>query len=158
LFAFYFSNVTKYFSKTTLAKIENEIQSSEKLHLSELCVIVENSLDLMSVFKGVTSRERALELFSQYRIWDTENNSGILLYILLADHRLEIIADRGVSRLAKDKNFSKIASAIESKFREKEYEEGLISGIQSITKLLTEFYPAKKKRSKNEIPNKPVLI
>ncbi len=106
---------------------------------------------------GVSSRERAIELFSKYRIWDTEENSGILLYILLADRSFEIVADRGIVKLEKEKSFVEISSMIEKKFKEQKFEEGVILGIGSLTKMLAKHFPAKKKK-KNEISNKPILI
>ncbi|MBE7412008.1 MAG: TPM domain-containing protein [Leptospiraceae bacterium] len=151
-------DVKRFFPKLSLEKIEKEVKNSEKSHLSELCVVIENSFSLNLLLEGVNSRNRAIEIFSKNRVWDTEFNSGILLYILLADRKIEIVADRGIAKLAKEKSFAEITSMIESKFKENRFEEGVILGIQALTKLLSKHYPVRKRKNKNEISDKPILI
>ena len=86
------------FPAGTMQKIETAIRQGESRHYGEICFVIEASLHLYPLLRGVTARDRAIELFSQLRVWDTEHNSGILIYLLLADRNVEIIADRGITR------------------------------------------------------------
>ena len=85
------------FPQTTLDAIEAAIRASETTHSGEIRFAIENSLAGSWVWRGKTGRERAIEVFSNLRVWDTEHNSGVLVYLLLADHDIEIVADRGIA-------------------------------------------------------------
>ena len=86
------------FPKTALADIEKAVKHSEHQHSAELRFAVENALALGQVWRGVSARQRAIEVFSNLQVWDTEQNSGVLIYLLLADREVHIVADRGIAK------------------------------------------------------------
>ena len=105
----------------------------------------------------LTARERALEVFGGLRVWDTEHNSGVLVYLLLADKAVEIVADRGIHRSVGDSAWRSICRAMESAYSEGRFEEGALAGIEAINALLVEHFP-RHGAGANELPDKPVLI
>lgn len=137
--------------------IEAAIRASENTHMGELRFAVEAGLDWPDLLAGLSSRERALDVFSHLRIWDTEHNSGVLIYLLLADRRVEIIADRGIHARVGSERWNAICYAMEYKFRADEFESGALEGIAAITALLQKHYPAKG-ANPNELPNRPVTL
>ena len=113
------SLLKKTFPKKTLESIELVIGESEKRHSAQVCFSAEASLSVGDLFRQKTSRERALEVFSLQRVWDTEDNSGVLLYLLLADKKIEIIADRGISRKVESGIWVEICKHIEENFKKR---------------------------------------
>jgi uncharacterized membrane protein len=142
--------VGKYFSKQDLATITNAIRDSEAKHSGQICFAVEGALDALALLKGLSSRDRAIEVFTNLRVWDTERNNGVLIYVLLADHAVEIIADRGIHSNADASAWDVICHEIESKFALNEYQAGILSGIEMVSQVLQEHFP-KSAASKNEI-------
>ncbi|MCB1140033.1 MAG: TPM domain-containing protein [Leptospiraceae bacterium] len=149
--------VSSYFPKADMQAIQEAIAVSEKKHRAELCFAVEASLEPISVLQKVTARSRALKVFSDLGVWDTEENNGVLLYLLLADRDMEIIADRGIYQLEGDETWQKICSEMESMFREKRFKEGVIHGIQRITDVLARHFPYRE-GDKNELSDRPVVL
>jgi uncharacterized membrane protein len=137
--------------------IETAIRESEKLHMGELRFVVESSLEWQDLFAGLTSRERALQVFSQLRIWDTEQNSGVLIYLLLADRRIEIVADRGINSRVDKVKWINICQDIESQLRLGNFESGVLLGISEITELLQQNFPSQV-HNPNDLPNRPLVI
>ena len=129
------------FPDHVLKTIELTIRSSEASHAGEIRFAVEDALDGTALFKGQTSRERATELFSQLRIWDTEHNNGMLVYLLLADRAVEIIADRGINAKVGFEAWSKICRQMEVDFKQSNYESGVVGGVQAITQHLAIHIP-----------------
>ncbi len=149
--------VKRAFPRSTLNTIENAIKASETAHVGEIRFAVEGALDGLSLFKGQSARERAIELFSQLRVWDTESNSGLLVYLLLADRAVEIVADRGLHAKVSTQEWAKICQQMEAAFRQSNYEGGVVSGVQAITRHLVKHFPADG-RSGNELPDRPVVV
>jgi len=143
--------------KHSMSAIEAAIRDSEKLHMGELRFAVEAGLDWTELFSGVSSRERAIEVFSNLRIWDTEHNSGVLIYLLLADHKVEIVADRGIDARVNKSEWINICRDMESKFRKGDFESGLLLGIAAITTLLQRHYPSHGDHP-NELPDRPTVL
>lgn len=137
--------------------IETAILASEKLHMGELRFAVEAGLDWPDLFAGVTSPERALEVFSRLRIWDTEHNSGVLIYLLLADRKVEVVADRGINSRVGKAAWISICQDMESKFRTGDFENGVLLGIVEITALLKQHFPAQA-HNPNDLPDRPVVL
>lgn len=125
--------------------------------MGELRFVVEPGLDWPELFSGVTSRERALEVFSSLRVWDTEHNSGVLIYLLLADHKVEIIADRGINARVNESEWVKICHDMESKFRTGDFEKGVLCGISAISTLLLKHYPSQE-HNPNDLPDHPTIL
>ena len=101
--------------------------------------------------------DRAIEVFSQLRVWDTEHNNGVLIYLLLADRSVEIVADRGIHAKVDSDEWEKICGAMEADFKQENFKDGVVKGIQAIAKQLAEHFPTHSK-GPNELPDKPVLL
>lgn len=145
------------FPKATLTAIETAIQQSETTHSGELRFAIENALTSRQVWRGVSSQQRALELFSNLRVWDTEENSGVLIYLLLADRTVHIIADRGINKRVAQAEWDDIARAMQNEFRRGDFQRSSLTGIEHITNLLARHFPATVDNP-NELPNAPVIV
>ncbi len=150
--------VRQRFPKEAMHRIQAEITSSEHLHLGELRFAVEAGLHWHALLHRTTARARAIEVFSQLRIWDTEHNTGVLIYLLLADRNVEIIADRGIHAKVGEQIWSNICQAMEAHFRAGRFEQGVIEGIQAITAQLQLHFPADNDKNPNELPDAPVVL
>ncbi|WP_293006287.1 TPM domain-containing protein [Nitrosomonas sp.] len=142
----------------TLTAIEQAIQQSETNHSGEICIAVECALNTLALIRNQTARERALEVFSQLRVWDTEQNNGVLIYLLLADRDVEIIVDQGIHAKVSNKEWENICHIMESAFRQQQFEVGLIQGIHAISQHLETHFPYDPNKDKNELTNKPTIL
>jgi len=147
----------RYFPPNVLAAIEAAIKAGEATHAGQVRFVVEGALDGRPLFKNQPARERALDIFSQLRIWDTEHNNGVLIYLLLADRNVEIVADRGIDARVGKAGWEKICAAMEKEFRAGLFEHGVIRGIQEVSRLLAQHFPAHG-GGRNELPDAPVVI
>ncbi len=145
------------FPARTLRAIEAAIHESEDTHAGEIRFAVESALPLFPLLRGQTASARALEVFSQLRVWDTERNNGVLIYLLLADHDVEIVADRGVHARVGGEGWEKICREMETLFREGKFEQGVLFGIRAVSDHLVRHYPAQGK-NRNELDDKPVVL
>ncbi len=145
------------FPHETLIAIEQEIATSETLHSGELRFAIETALDLPPLLYGLRSRQRALDVFSLLRVWDTELNSGVLIYLLLADHKVEIVADRGIAAKVEQSEWETICHEMEQAFRGGDFKAGSLLGVQRISALLARHFPAGE-RNPNELPNRPFIL
>ena len=149
--------VNRAFPSDTLVAIDRTIKASETAHVGEIRFVVEGALDGTPLFKGQSARERAIDVFSQLRIWDTEHNNGVLIYLLLADRDVEIVADRGIHARVGLEEWEKICRTMETAFKQANYEGGVVSGIQAVTQHLVKHFPASG-AGQNELPDKPVVL
>jgi hypothetical protein len=149
--------VNRAFPSDTLVAIDRATKASEAAHAGEIRFAVEGALDGTPLFKGQSARERAIEVFSQLRIWDTEHNNGVLIYLLLADRDVEIVADRGIHGKVDSHAWEKICRKMETAFKQENYEGGVVSGIQAVTQHLMKHFPASG-ADQNELPDKPVVL
>lgn len=147
----------KAFPTGTLDKVEAAIKASETLHAGEIRFVVEGALDGSPLFKGQSARERAIGLFSELRVWDTEHNTGVLIYLLLADRAVEIVADRGINAKVDAQEWSRVCRQMETAFRQSNFEAGAVGGVQAVTQHLAKHFPANGHNS-NELPDKPVVL
>ncbi len=145
------------FPTLLLTEIETAIQHSEKHHNGEIRFAIETSLPLPALWRGVTARQSSIEAFSDLHVWDTQDNSGVLIYLLLADHDLEIVADRGIAEKVGQSEWDEIAHAMEQRFRAGQFREGSLEGIQRVSELLIAHFPPGE-RNPNELSNKPAII
>ena len=150
------SAVNRAFSMEGLRRIETAIAEGERRHAGQLCVAIEAALPLARVWQGATPRERALEVFSLLRVWDTEHNDGVLLYLLLADKDVEIVADRGIHAHVGAEAWEAICKTMEGAFGAGRYAEGVEAGIAAITSLLAVHAPGAGGR--NELSDRPVIL
>jgi uncharacterized membrane protein len=149
--------VRQVFPAHVLRAIEEAVNQSENNHEGQIRVAVEAALDLPALLRGQTAGQRAVEVFSQLRVWDTERNNGVLIYLLLADHDVEIIADRGIHAKAGQLAWREICGRMEQAFRQGKFLEGTTSGIQSVGMHLAAHYPQQAEK-KNELPNSAVIL
>jgi uncharacterized membrane protein len=145
------------FPRAVLERIEAAITASETSHRGEIRFVVETGLDLWPLLKGITPRERALEVFTQLRVWDTEENTGVLIYVQFVDHDIEIVADRGISARVPQVEWEAVCQRMEEAFRVRRFEQGTVAGIERITALLTLHFPARRVNP-DELPDKPVTL
>ena len=148
--------INRAFPGDTLIAIDRAIKASEATHRGEIRFAVEGALDIAPLLRGQTARERAIDVFSQLRIWDTERNNGVLIYLLLADRDVEIVADRGIDAKVGPQEWERICRKMEAAFRQGDYEGGGIGGIQEVTRHLAEHFPAIGD-DRNELPDNPVV-
>lgn len=147
----------RVFAPEAMAAIEQAIRASESLHDGEICFAVEAVLDPWPLLQGQTARARAMALFAELGVWDTAANNGVLIYVLLADHAVEIVADRGISALAPETEWEAICRQMETQFAQGAYQEGALRGIAAVTQTLAKRYPARAGRG-NELSNQPVQV
>jgi uncharacterized membrane protein len=145
------------FPADTLSAIDKAIKASEATHHGEIRFVVEGALDIEPLFRGQAAKERAIDVFSQLRIWDTEGNNGVLIYLLLADRDVEIVADRGIDAKVGPQEWERICRKMEAAFRHGDFEGGVIGGIQEVTRHLAEHFPPICD-DRNELPDKPVVL
>ena len=147
----------RVFPRAVLANIEAAIRAGETTHGGQVRFVVEGALDGAPLLHNQPARARALDIFSQLRIWDTAHNNGVLIYLLLADRKVEIIADRGVDAKVGAEGWQRICSDMESEFRSGRFEAGSIKGIEAVSRELAKHFPPNG-HSRNELPDAPVVI
>jgi len=151
------ADVRRAYPIDALERIEQLIQEGEATHTGEVCIALEPALPVGRVWRHVPARERALEVFGLLRVWDTEHNNGVLIYLLLADRRFEIVADRGIHRHVGNAGWEAIARQMEAIFAERRYVDAVAHGVRAISALLAQHFPGDA-RDPNQLPNRPVLL
>ena len=149
--------VDKHLPAEAMRRIEAAIAKSESMHLGEIYFVIEANLHVFDIFSRKSAKKRAVEVFSHFKVWDTEHNNGVLIYLLLADHDFEILADRGIHQRIGAKGWEAICRQMEMLFRGGQFEAGVIYGIENIGEQLEQHYPAQGKKI-NELPNAPIII
>jgi uncharacterized membrane protein len=145
------------FPPAALDRIEQAIGTSEQSHGGELRLALEANLNPLEVLGGRSARSRALELLAHLRVWDTELNSGVLIYLQMVDHRIEIVADRGIARLVPQARWDAICRRMEAAFKERRFEAGVLEAIGEITELLARHFPPGE-HNPDELPDRPVIV
>jgi uncharacterized membrane protein len=123
-----------------LQRLQARVAASETRHSGEIRVCVEASLPLSYLWRGATARERALAVFGKLRVWDTECNNGVLIYLLLAEHAIEIVADRGLHRRVGADTWTRLVAELGAALRASQFEQGLLAAIDAIDALLVEHF------------------
>ncbi len=147
----------RIFTPKVLDRIEQTIKAGETTHSGQVRFVVEGALDGAPLFRNQPPRERALDIFSRLRIWDTAHNNGVLIYLLLADRDVEIVADRGIDAHVGPAAWENICRSMEKEFRAGLFEHGVIKGIQDVSRLLAQHFPPEPGH-RNELPDAPVVI
>ena len=149
----------RWFPADRLQRIAAAITESEQRHSGQICFAVESSLGFRSVMAGQSARERALELFAQLRVWDTRGNNGVLLYLLLAEHRIELVADRGFEGRVDSAQWRAACQLIEQHLHAGEPETAIVRGIAAIASLMAGEFPAiADQGNNNELPDAPIRL
>ena len=147
------------FPEASLQRVAEAIARDELRHRGEVCFAVESALDLRSVRAGRQARDRAIEVFSRLRVWDTAENNGILIYLLLADRRIEILADRGLAGLVSDEQWRGVCLLMEERLRAGDAETAALEGVAAAGELLAGHFPRIEGRDdRNELPDRPQVI
>jgi TPM domain len=147
----------RLFPSKVLDAIEQAIKAGETTHSGQVRFVVEGALDGAPLFRDQPARERALDIFAQLRIWDTAHNNGVLIYLLLADRQVEIVADRGIDAKVGAAGWEKICTDMEADFRVGSFQAGSIKGILAVSGQLAKYFPAQG-GGRNELPDAPVVI
>lgn len=148
----------RHFPPPTLDAVQHAIAACERHHLGEVCFAVEGRLPLGDVLRGRTARDRAREVFAHLRVWDTTRNTGVLVYILLADHAIEIIADRAVAAAVEPAEWDAVCALMQKHFSAGDYQAGAIAGVEAISAILVRRFPSDGTSNKDELANRPVIL
>jgi|SRR6185295_4275048 len=150
--------VARAFPRAKLAAIGDAVAAQEKRHRGELRVVIEGGLPLQALVTGRTARERALEHFTRLRVWDTADNAGVLIYLLLADRRVELLADRGIHACVGEAAWEAICGEMQREFAAGRFEAGMLASLGAVSDLLELHFPAKPGTNPNELPDVPVVV
>ena len=141
-----------------LARIGARVTASERRHSGEIRVCIEAGLPLSYLWRRATARERAVTLFGKLRVWDTEHNNGVLAYLLLAERRIEIVADRGIDRRVPAAQWQTLVDGMAGAFQSGRFEAGLIAAVDAVDALLAQHFPLAPGATRaNELPDAPVI-
>ncbi|MBR0756747.1 TPM domain-containing protein [Bradyrhizobium jicamae] len=149
--------VRREFPPRVLHAIEQAIRAGETTHSGQIRFVVEGALDGAPLFRNQPARERAIDVFSHLRIWDTAHNNGVLIYLLLADHDVEIVADRGINAKVGAAGWEAICREMETDFGAGRFEQGVIKGIEAVSRELARHFP-RTVGGANELPDAPVMM
>lgn len=149
--------VRRAFPAASLAALESAIAAAEQTHAGQIRFAVEASLEGSALLAGQSARERAVDVFSLLRVWDTAHNNGVLIYLLLADRDVEIVADRGIHIRCGAAVWESICQSMEACFRQGRFEQGALEGIAAVGALLAQHFPPGGPTG-NELPDRPVLL
>ena len=148
--------VRRAFPESALHAIERATREAEAKHTGEIRFAIEDSLPFLRLWRQVTPRQRAVEVFAQLGVWDTRDNNGVLIYVLLADHQVEIVADRGVGGgRVPQSEWDACCRAMEQHFRRGDFETGAVTGVRAVGALIARHFPA---GDRNELPDRPVML
>jgi len=156
--AFSAGSARRRFPARVLDAIQQAIAQGETRHQDQVCFAIEGALPAARVLRGLTPRARADEVFSHLRVWDTRNNSGVLIYVLVADRAIEVLADRGIAARVAESEWAAICAAMRERFVKGEFEQGAIEGVTRVSDLLAQHFPADGSAKPNELPDRPVIL
>lgn len=148
-------SLRRAFDAAGLQAIERSIAAAERTHGGEIRFAIEAQLNPFEVFRGITPRERAVEAFAHLGVWDTEANNGVLIYVLWADHDVEIVADRGFNGRVTAEEWEQVCHRMESLFKSGQAVDAVVAGIEAIGTIMARHFPA---TDRNELPDRPVVM
>lgn len=151
------ADAQRAFPESTLQAAAQAITAGEQTHRGEVRFIVEKSLPTDEVWDGVTNRQRALALFADYGVWDTEDNCGVLIYVNLADHKVDIVADRGIDRKIDAATWQAVCRTMTDGFKQGKFHDATLAAIEQVNALLRTHFPASGARP-NELPDSPIML
>ena len=139
-------------------RLMERVAASEQRHTGEIRIYVESSLPSSYLWRGADTRERAVMMFSKLRVWDTAHNNGVLIYLMLAEHAIELVADRGIDAHVPAQHWQMVVTRMADAFRGNRYEDGLTQALEEVSAVLVEHFPARDTaENPNELPDAPVL-
>ena len=146
------------FDRAACLAIERAVGEVEGRHAGEIRVAIETALDLPDLYFGVTAQRRSLAVFGLLGVWDTAANNGVLIYVLMADRKVEIVADRGIAAKVDENEWRDVCELMRTRFADGDYEGGAIAGVEAINAILVRHFPANGQRNPDELPDRPVLL
>lgn len=146
------------FGPQVLGAIETAIRETESRHAGEIRFAIETALDMPELVEDLAPRRRAMQVFGQLGVWDTAESNGVLIYLLLADRVVEIVADRGIAARIAQSEWESVCREMERLYRAGRFSEGSVEGVYGIGRLLAEHFPPSRRRGADELPNQPVLL
>ena len=152
------ASVRRLFPQATLDAIHQAIAAGEKRHRGEVCFAIEQAMPWRDLARGRSARERAQEVFAQLRVWDTEHNSGVLIYVLVAERAIEIVADRGIAARVDQQEWQWICDRMRERFAAHDYEHGVIDGVNAVSDMLARHFPEDGSSDRNELTDSPVVL
>ena len=152
------TDTARLLNSAALDRLEAQVAGSEKHHSGEIRLCVEAGLPMSYLWRNATARERAVTLFGKLRVWDTELNNGVLIYLLLAEHAIEIVADRGLARHVPQSHWDVVLAGMRQAFANGQFEQGLAAAVQTVDTVLARHFPLQQAQANpNELPNRPHL-
>lgn len=151
------ADARRAFPDATLEAVAQAITAGERTHRGEVRFIVEKALPADEIWDGVSNRQRALALFADYGVWDTEDNCGVLIYVNLADHKVDIVADRGIDRKIDTSTWQAVCRTMTEGFKRGEFHQAALAAVEQVNSLLREHFPANGDRP-NELPDRPIML
>lgn len=150
------------FPADLIERLTRRVAASERRHTGQIRICVEGGLPLSYLWRGASARDRAVTLFGKQRVWDTEANNGVLIYLLEADHAIEIVADRGLARHVAPGTWQTLVAQMGEAFRSGRHEEGLTQALSEVSALLVQHFPSgtsldDREARTNELPDLPVI-
>ena len=145
------------FPDRTMDAIAQAIAQGERRHRGEVCFVVEAELTTAQLWRDLSARDRAREVFALQGVWNTEENNGVLVYVLLAEHKVEIVADRGIDARATPGEWQGIVDAMDAHFRAGRFEAGALAGVNAVAELLARNFPDAGEGT-NQIPDRPIMM
>ncbi|WPH20118.1 TPM domain-containing protein [Variovorax paradoxus] len=153
------ADVRRVLPDAAMERLAARVAASERRHSGEIRICVEAGLPWSYLRRHASARERAVTLFGKLRVWDTEHNNGVLVYLLLAEHAIEIVADRGIDARVDDAEWAAMAQRMGAAFREGRFEDGLTQALEEMSALLVAHFPlAHEQADSNELPDEPVVL
>jgi len=147
----------RHFPREVRDAIEQAIKECEARHGGEIRFVVETAFDIPELWRDMPTRQRALQIFGQFGVWDTEHNNGVLVYLLMADHAVEIIADRGIAARIANSEWEAVCRQMEHHYRAGRFRDGSLVGILGVGSLIGRHFP-RRAPSGHELPDQPVLL
>lgn len=154
---FYVSSAHRYFSKQDRTEIAKAVQQAEKGHVGEIQVVIEGHIPCSQAYQQNT-RLRAQQLFAELGVWDTELNSGVLLYLNLCERKVEIVIDRGLKNATQTEIWNGICQSIVLLLAQKQYLQAVTNGVIEIGQILDQYYVKSDLNDQNELPNEPIIL
>ena len=153
------ADVRRVLPDAAMERLAARVGASERRHSGEIRICVEAGLPWSYLRRNASARERAVTLFGKLRVWDTQHNNGVLIYLLLAEHAIEIVADRGIDAHVDDAEWVAMAQRMGATFREGRIEEGHTQALEEMSALLVAHFPlADNQPDTNELPDAPVVL
>ncbi|WP_067650075.1 TPM domain-containing protein [Dokdonella koreensis] len=148
----------RHFPPATLDAIQHAVAAGERRHRGEVCFAVEGALPWRLALARRSVRERAADVFAHLRVWDTRENTGVLIYVLLAEHAIEIVADRGIAARIDDAYWQGVCERLRQRFTAGQFQAGAVAAVEEANTVLALHFPADRRDNPDELPDRPVIL